>query len=250
MGCKCIILNLIEQELFKISPISPFHLRPIQVEMLNHLTSPHLPCKGKSLLPCLRTMILILEEQLMAGSAFKKKLVDINTDDLYRKYFEAYFEGLFTYAYTIVKDSAEARDIAQTSFIKLWQKRKEIDFSGKAKSYLYTTAYHLALNTVRNRKTHQQHQESLQNKNAPATIYTSEQKEIRNRIREAINQLPPRCREIFLKSRLEGRKYAEIAGELNISVKTVEVQMGRALKFLKEQLADIIKIAIFYLYLP
>jgi RNA polymerase sigma-70 factor (ECF subfamily) len=195
-------------------------------------------------------MILILEEQLMAGSAFKKKLVAKNTDELYRQYFEAYFEGLFTYAYTIVKDSAEARDIAQSSFIKLWQKRKEIDFSIKAKSYLYTTAYHLALNTVRNRKNHKNHHETLENKEAPTTIYTSEQKEIRTRIQEAINQLPPRCREIFLKSRLEGRKYAEIAVDLKISVKTVEVQMGRALKFLKEHLADIIKIAIFYIFLP
>ena len=195
-------------------------------------------------------MILILEEQWTAGSAFKKKSVAKNTDDLYRQYFEAYFEGLFTYAYTIVKDSAEARDIAQSCFIKLWQKRKDIDFSTRARSYLYTTAYHLALNTVRNRKTHQHHHESLENKAPATTIYTSEQKEIRARVREAIQQLPPRCREIFLKSRLEGRKYAEIAAELNISVKTVEVQMGRALKFLKEQLSDIIRIAIFYLFLP
>ena len=195
-------------------------------------------------------MILILEEQLMAGSAFKKKSVDKNTDDLYRQYFEAHFEGLFSYAYTIVKDSAEARDIAQSSFIKLWQKRKEIEFSTRARSYLYTTAYHLALNTVRNRKTHQHHHGNLENKEPTNTIYTTEQKETRTRIREAIRQLPPRCREIFLKSRLEGRKYSEIAAELNISVKTVEVQMGRALKFLKEQLADIIKIAILYFFLP
>ena len=51
------------------------------------------------------TMILILEEQLTAGSAFKKKSVAKNTDDLYRQYFEAYFECLFTYAYTIVKEN-------------------------------------------------------------------------------------------------------------------------------------------------
>ena len=72
----------------------------------------------------------------MAGSAFKKKSVDKNTDDLYRQYFEAHFEGLFTYAYTIVKDSAEARDIAQSSFIKLWQKRKEIEIR-KGQTGLY-----------------------------------------------------------------------------------------------------------------
>jgi len=73
----------------------------------------------------------------------------------------------------------------------------------------------------------------------------AEEREIRNRIYQAIETLPPRCKEVFCKSRLEGKKYSEIASELSISVKTVEVQMGKALKILREILADIITTLIF-----
>jgi RNA polymerase sigma-70 factor (ECF subfamily) len=73
----------------------------------------------------------------------------------------------------------------------------------------------------------------------------AEEKEIRNRIHRAIETLPPRCKEVFCKSRFEGKKYSEIANELSISVKTVEVQMGKALKILRKTLADIITTIIF-----
>ncbi|MGB8190504.1 MAG: RNA polymerase sigma-70 factor, partial [Chitinophagaceae bacterium] len=162
-----------------------------------------------------------------------------STGELYKEYFEAYFEGLFTYAFTIVKDQAEAKDIAQSSFIKLWEKREEIDFSRSARAYLFTTVYHLSLNTARNKKIRSSHHENLKSDQSFAPLYTSEQKEMMERIQQAIDQLPPRCKEVFVKSRLEAKKYAEIAQELSISIKTVEAQMGKALKFLKTELSDL-----------
>ena len=195
--------------------------------------------KGIFRLKCLMNMILPLQTERTAGNAFKYKLANIKVEDVYKQCFHMYFEKLYGYAFTIVKDNAEAKDVVQSAFIKLWEKRNEVNLPASARSYLYTSVYHLALNTVRNRKTREGHREHLIPKEFTQALNTLEQKEISLRIHEAIDSLPPRCNEIFSKSRLEGKKYLEIASELNISVKTVEVQMGKALKILRKQLADL-----------
>jgi RNA polymerase sigma-70 factor (ECF subfamily) len=159
-------------------------------------------------------------------------------EELFRQYFEAYFERLFLYAFTLVRNNAEAKDIAQSSFIKLWEKRADVEFETSARSYLYTTVYHLSLNAARNTRLRNRHHQTLKAAAASVTEYNPEEKELRERIVRAVEQLPPRCKEVFLKSRMEGKKYAEIAKELDISEKTVEVQMGKALKYLKAQLRD------------
>jgi RNA polymerase sigma-70 factor (ECF subfamily) len=68
--------------------------------------------------------------------------------------------------------------------------------------------------------------------------------ELRERIDEAVNSLPDKCREIFIRNRMENKKYQEIADELNLSVKTVEAQMSKALKILREKLSDYMGILI------
>jgi RNA polymerase sigma-70 factor (ECF subfamily) len=161
-------------------------------------------------------------------------------EDILRHYFDAYFGRLFLYAYTLVKDEAEAKDITQASYIKLWEKRSHIDFATSAKAYLYSAVYHLALNTNRNKKLRQGHRQNLQEQESSDPVYTLEQMETLKRIRRTVDELPPRCREVFLKSRVEGKKYSEIAAEIQISQKTLEAQMGKALKYLREQLQDLL----------
>lgn len=194
-------------------------------------------------------MILILQSEAISKSAFKHKQAYTKVEDHYKQCFHAYFEKLFDYAFTIVKDNGEAKDIVQSAFIKLWEKRAAINFPASARSYLYTTVYHLSLNTVRNRKIRESHHQYVMPTSAAGSINTAEEKEIRARIQQAIDTLPPRCREVFCKSRLEGKKYATIATEMEISVKTVEVQMGKALKALREQLADLVMIWVIYLFI-
>ncbi|MDB5229392.1 MAG: polymerase sigma-70 factor [Chitinophagaceae bacterium] len=158
----------------------------------------------------------------------------------FKQCFQTYFERLHAYAYTIVKDNAEAKDIVQRAFLKLWEKRQEINADGTIKAYLYKTVYHLSLNAVRDLKTRQKHLSSA-NPSVINTFYDpSEEKELSARIRLGIENLPPRCREVFIKSRNEGKKYSEIAMEMDISVKTVEVQMGKALRLLRESLSDLL----------
>lgn len=194
-------------------------------------------------------MILILPNATFAKSAFNHKQAYTTVEDHYKQCFHEYFEKLFGYAFTIVKDNAEAKDIVQTAFIKLWEKREAMNFAIAARAYLYTTVYHLSLNTIRDRKVRESHHPHMAPTGLAASINTAEEKEIRERIRQAIDTLPPRCKEVFCKSRLEGKKYASIAAEMNISVKTVEVQMGKALKVLREQLADLAMIWVIYLFI-
>jgi RNA polymerase sigma-70 factor (ECF subfamily) len=194
-------------------------------------------------------MILILPNAVFTKSAFNHKQAYTTVEDHYKQCFHEYFEKLFGYAFTIVKDNAEAKDIVQTAFIKLWEKREAINFAIAARAYLYTTVYHLSLNAVRDRKVRESHHPHMAPAALTASINTAEEKEIRKRIRQAIDSLPPRCRKVFCKSRLEGKKYAAIAAEMNISIKTVEVQMGKALKALREQLADLAMIWVIYLFI-
>jgi RNA polymerase sigma-70 factor, ECF subfamily len=194
-------------------------------------------------------MILILPNTGFTKSTFNHKQAYTTVEDHYKQCFHEYFEKLFGYAFTIVKDNAEAKDIVQSAFIKLWEKRETLNFAVAARAYLYTTVYHLSLNTVRNRKVRESHLPNIAPTGITTSISTAEEKEIRERIRQAIDTLPPRCREVFCKSRLEGKKYASIADEMNISVKTVEVQMGKALKALREQLADLAMIWVIYLFI-
>jgi len=193
-------------------------------------------------------MMLVLEQRLIAKSAFKNKLPVTTVEEVYQRCFYEYFEKLYAYAFTIVKDNAEAKDIVQAAYIKLWEKRTEVNLLVSARSYLYTAVYHLALNTVRNRKIREGHHLHLVPKIQLEKISSAEEKEIRLRIEQVISELPPRCREVFLKSRFEGKRYAEIASDLAISVKTVEVQMGKALKFLREKLADLLLVCIINLF--
>lgn len=153
-------------------------------------------------------------------------------------YFNTYFEVLHYYAYTILKNNDDAKDAVQTVFLKLWEKRAELDEEQSVKSYLYTAVYHQCLNKMRHEKIKQKYAtQSDTAMHAPADDLIS--KERSNQIWREIDNLPPQCRLIFSKSRFEGKKYTEIAAEMGLSVKTIEVQIGKALKTLRKKLFGI-----------
>lgn len=160
-------------------------------------------------------------------------------DEVYEQLFYQHFTNLCDYAFTILKDTDEAKDIVQTAYIKLWEKRADINLRNSAKTYLYTSVYRLSLNVLRNLKTREEHHLELKNRNDAEKYDSLEAKETGKRIQKTIDQLPERCKNVFYKSRFEGKKYVEIGQEMGISTKTVEVQMGKALKFLREQLSDL-----------
>jgi RNA polymerase sigma-70 factor, ECF subfamily len=162
------------------------------------------------------------------------------------RYFQAHFEGLYRYAFTILKNNDDAKDAVQAVFVKLWEKRSAIDEQQSVQSYLYTSVYNYCLNVKRNEKVRKAY---LQNNQGARQLFNDVLVSRENiaRITEALESLPPQCKLIFLKSRFEKKKYAEIAQEMNLSVKTVEAQIGKALRILREQLSEVLILFILFL---
>lgn len=171
---------------------------------------------------------------------------DQRLTEVVEKYFQTHFEGLYRYAFTLLKNNDDAKDAVQTVFVNLWQKRLTIDEQQSIQAYLYTSVYNYCLNIKRNEKVRTAY---LQNNQATQQVFNDElvSKENINRIREALESLPPQCKLIFMKSRFEQKKYADIAREMNLSVKTVEVQIGKALRILRNKLSEVLILFILFL---
>lgn len=154
---------------------------------------------------------------------------------VFEELFRTYFTPLMTFSRRILGDEDDAREVVQLVFIRLWEKRNELDLSTSLKSYLFRSVHNRSLNVIRDRKKFSAEEvpEEAAEWDAEAGM---EALELEERIRGAIENLPDRCGEIFKLNRFEGLRYSEIAVKLSLSVKTVENQMSKALKLLREQL--------------
>lgn len=161
--------------------------------------------------------------------------MEIRFEELFREY----FSSLCYFAQKYVIDLDTAREIVHAVYVSIWDKRAEFNFDKSAKSYLFTSVYNRSMNHIRDNKKFKD-TDIVAEKLEPSEPDPNhmEAAELESRIWRVINSLPERCREIFLLSRFEDKKYAEIATQLNISVKTVETQISKALKTLRENLSD------------
>lgn len=163
-----------------------------------------------------------------------------NDNQVFEKLFKANFNALHAYAFSILKDEDLAEEIVQGMFLKFWEKRNSLNIQS-IKSYLYKCVYNDCLNYLKHEKTKQKYQAftkqtmNTENENASSKVELSE---LQHHISKALVHLPQQCRTIFQLSRFEELKYREIADHLGISIKTVENQMGKALKILRYKLAD------------
>ena len=149
--------------------------------------------------------------------------------------FRQYFPPLMAFAKKILTDEDDAREVVHRVFINLWEKRDEIDATTSLRSYLFTSVHNRSLNMVRDRKKFSS--EEMPDVAGEVDVGAQiEAMELEEKIREAITALPEKCRQVFELNRFEGLKYSEIAAQLNISIKTVENQMSRALRILREKL--------------
>ncbi len=159
----------------------------------------------------------------------------------YEQVFRLYYERLCNYANTLLHDMDEAEEVVQSMFFKLWEKRENFDITISIKSYLYRAVHNTCLNRVKHEKIKReyasQNAEQLQRNFSYASDLTIKN-ELEERIALAIDQLPEQCRLVFKLSRFDELKYSEIAVQLGISVKTVENQMGKALRVLRTHLAE------------
>jgi RNA polymerase sigma-70 factor (ECF subfamily) len=143
------------------------------------------------------------------------------------------------FAVGFVKDAEAAREIVQEVFVNLWEKRETIDRSKQVKSYLAASVRNRCLNHLRNNRKFSPSLLELQglSDEAEAAGDRLVERELSEAIAEAIAGLPDRCREIFLLNRNHHLRYQQIADHLQISVKTVETQMSKALQHLRVRLA-------------
>ncbi len=154
--------------------------------------------------------------------------------------FKRYYEPLCRYACKMSGgDIDEAEDIVQQGFVKLWDRRTTLQVEISIKSYLYKTVHNACLNRLRHEKIKVKYQ-TFKSRQLDTQHETQDQssRELLDRLRTALQTLPPQCRQIFELSRFEELKYREIADQLNLSIKTVETQMGKALRLMRTQLAD------------
>jgi len=163
-----------------------------------------------------------------------------------RRNFELLFREHFTvlcyFARKYTGDLDSAKEIVHSVFIRIWENRSGFDWQKPAKSYLFTSVYNRSMNYVRDNRKFISHEDTNVQLMADDSVYHDhlEEAELESRIKKALQHLPEKCREIFELSRFENKKYAEIAEHLGISVKTVETQMSRALRILKEELRDLL----------
>nr|WP_320119382.1 RNA polymerase sigma-70 factor [uncultured Marinifilum sp.] len=167
---------------------------------------------------------------------------DINE---FENLFKLYYPLLCYYALKFVKDSDLAKEIVQDLFCKIWEDREKLNIHTSFKAYLYRSTYLNCLQYLRKRGSKKQYEEHVKNNSVSSHISKDiEEKEIQIIIHETLLSLPDRCGIIFKMSRFDGFKYHEIADKLSISVKTVESNMGKALKAFRKNLKDYLSIIV------
>lgn len=176
--------------------------------------------------------------------------IQSGNESAFEMIFRSYYQPLCRYAYSFLEDKEEAEEIVQSAFITIWEKRKGLDIQTSLKSYLYRMVRNACLNVIKHEKIKQQHvahelavtessYESVTQK-----VYATE---LELKISEAMKALPEQCRLVFQLSRFEELKYQEIADQLQISVKTVENHMGKALKIMREELKEYLPLLIIFM---
>lgn len=172
-----------------------------------------------------------------------RKVRDEGDRSAFEKLFRAYYKRLHGFAYSYVEQSETAEDVVQSVFLKIWTQRENWDPPGTVKQYLFAAVKNEALNKLRHEKIVTDSEEEViasfrEIQHEIAIDERLETEELRYEMEKGIQKLPPRCRQIFLLNRRSGLTYTEIAAYLDVSINTVNTQMGRALKSLHESLSE------------
>ncbi len=158
--------------------------------------------------------------------------------EAFRELFEIYQRDIFNFLHFKLGNIEAAEDLLQDVFIKIWERRRQLRENTSIKSFLFTIARHAALNYLRHNRIVLKFQveQRIRVSEEESEYQEFERNEIEQVLMNALTKLPEKSRLPFMMSRFEQLTYHEIAERLNISVKTVESHMGRALKLLRESL--------------
>ncbi|QRR03667.1 RNA polymerase sigma-70 factor [Dyadobacter sandarakinus] len=165
--------------------------------------------------------------------------------------FRKFYPRLCHYACTLLKDEDESEEVVQHVFLTIWEKREDLEITLSLKSYLYRAVHNHCLNRFKHhavREAHREHTLHFVPQSYESVTEAIHASELEERIERAVGNLPEQCRKVFRLSRFEELKYQEIAARLEISVKTVENQIGKALKLLRTELADYLPSLLVFMY--
>jgi RNA polymerase sigma-70 factor, ECF subfamily len=177
-------------------------------------------------------------------------LIERRNEVAFEQVFKMHYKNLHAYACSILKDEVAAEEMVQNVFFKLWERTEHLSINGSLVAYLYRAVNNESLNYLKHQKVRAAHGKFVvyrgegHTENASGALQT---KELEARLQIAMNELPEQCRTIFQMSRFEELRYREIADQLGLSIKTVENQMGKALKLLRQKLADLLPSVVLFL---
>lgn len=158
----------------------------------------------------------------------------------FERLFHSHYGHLCLFAEHFVRNHAEAEEIVQDIFMRLWENKSRITIATSVKNYLFRSVKNSCLNFLKHNQVKNQYAEKFLSEASQAEPDDEGfiESGLFQKIEECINSLPEKRREVFRMSREEGLKYREIAEKLNISVKTVETHIGLAIKTLRDKLSQ------------
>ena len=171
----------------------------------------------------------------------------------FKKVYDENFVLLFNLGLQYLEDQDEAREVVQNAFLKLWEVRTDIHADSNLRNYLFTLVKNSCLNQLKRKQLIINHHEKIRRKELDYQYESlqrlaydyMEYNELKDKIDEAIEQLPDHCKRVFCLSRFDGLKNSEIAIQLEISEKTVEAHITKALKILRVELKQYLSILFF-----
>ncbi len=172
------------------------------------------------------------------------KLLNQNNKDAFEHIFKFYYNDLCNYLLYLIKDKDTVEQLVQELFVYIWENRESFSPKGNLKSYFFKSCKNKALNYYKHEGIKSKHSDALKlayyngNINLPEEV---ERKELESIIEQGLDLLPHKCREVFILVKRNGFTYAEAAEILDISRKTVENQMGKALQRLRKFIKPYLK---------
>ena len=175
----------------------------------------------------------------------KLKRGDISSFDTLYKH---YYKKVYLFARGILKSHEDAENLVQEVFVKIWEKRKELDANLSFESFIFTISYNTSISLIRKKLSEKSFQEEWFRRiqTEMQVVNEADYNDLNDRAKKLIEQLPPRRRQVYVMSREEGLTYLEISKRLGISANTVENHIAASLRFLRQHLGDTLAAGLFF----
>lgn len=163
--------------------------------------------------------------------------------------FHFYYPGLVMFSTQFTTDRNEAEEIVQDFFVRFWQRHEQVTLTDSLKGYFFLSIKNSSLNFLKHKKVEEKYIRKMTEMAGRHLAYDPDlyvDSELQEKVKQAIDLLPEKCREVFVMSRIRGMRNDDIATELNISKRTVETQISKALKVLRVELKDYVALLVLF----